>query len=60
MLGFARYQGSRTGARLKVAGIEMFSVGDLPHPGELSGMPGACPLHDWQIELASDDVLAWT
>ncbi|MNF36556.1 Nitrite reductase [NAD(P)H] [compost metagenome] len=60
MLGFARYQGSRTGARLKVAGIEMFSVGDLPHPGEVSGMPGACPLHDWQIELASDDVLAWT
>lgn len=60
MLGFARYQGSRTGARLKVAGIEMFSAGDPPHPGEVSGMRGACPLHDWQIELASDDVLAWT
>lgn len=60
MLGFARYPGSHTGTRLKVAGIEMFSAGDIPHPGQTHGMPGACPLHEWQIELASDEVLAWT
>ncbi len=60
MLGFARYQGSSTGTQLKVAGIEMLSAGDAPHPGQVAGMRGACPLHDWQIELTNNDVLAWT
>lgn len=60
MLGFARYLGSPAETRLKLAGIEMLGVGDAPHPGQVQGMPGACPLHDWQIELASGEVVAWT
>ncbi|QEY63879.1 NAD(P)/FAD-dependent oxidoreductase [Metapseudomonas lalkuanensis] len=60
MLGFARYQGARMGTRLKIAGIEMFCAGDLPHATHAAEGHEACPLHDWQIELASNDVLAWT
>ncbi|MCY1188398.1 hypothetical protein D9M73_295010 [compost metagenome] len=60
MLGFARYQGAHMSTRLKIAGIEMFCAGDLPHAGHAAEDHEACPLHDWQIELASSDVLAWT